>query len=314
MRTGRFVNIGTLVLVNLLWAAQYPAYKIASDHMSVAALNFWTLLLATVLLLVCLGFRRSKRSTPSPKLDRRSTVDFLLLGTLGLLPPSLMLSWGIAHSTAGNAAIIQLTIPVLMVLLAVLLLGERVTWLRVASLAIALVGTLLTSRRELGDARMGSSMLTGNIVIFFSGLGSAFFNTYSKRVLERFGELTVLIYTYVVASVCCGIISLLVDDRPFYAITGLPLAFWLSILTLGAFTWGIAMILWMWVLNRLEAIQVSTSIYMLSIFGVILSAVVLGERIGLPQIVGGALVFAGTFLTSEYDRGRKERNEQPKIA
>ena len=206
MRTGRFVNVGTLVLVNLLWAAQYPAYKIASDHMSVAALNFWTLLLATVLLLTCLAARGSKRSTPAPKLDRRSTVDFLLLGTFGLLPPSLMLSWGIAHSTAGNAAIIQLTIPVLMVAFAVLLLGERVTWLRVASLAIALVGTVLTSRRELGDARMGASMLTGNIVIFFSGLGSAFFNTYSKRVLERFGELTVLIYTYVVASVCCAII------------------------------------------------------------------------------------------------------------
>lgn len=166
MRSGRFVNLGTLVLVNLLWAAQYPAYKIASDHMSVAALNFWTLLLATVLLLTFRGWRRLKQSAPAPKLDQRSMVDFLLLGTLGLLPPSLMLSWGIAHSTAGNAAIIQLTIPVLMVLLAVLLLGERVTWLRIASLAIALVGTVLTSRRELGDARMGSVMLTGNIVIF----------------------------------------------------------------------------------------------------------------------------------------------------
>ena len=94
----------------------------------------------------------------------------------------------------------------------------------------------------------------------------------------------------------------------------MPLAFWLSILTLGAFTWGIAMVLWMWVLKRLEAIQVSASIYLLSIFGVILSAVVLGERIGLPQIIGGALVFAGTFLTSEYERAHEERNEKAHIA
>jgi len=303
MRAGRFVNLGTRVLVNLLWAAQYPAYKIASDHMSVAALNFWALLLATVLLLAFRGARQ--RRQPAPKLDRHSAVDFLLLGTLGLLPPSLMLSWGIARSPAGNAAIIQLTIPVLMVVLAVLLLGERVTRLRIVSLVIALVGTVLTSRRELGDARLGSGMLTGNIVIFLSGLGSAFFNTYSKRVLERFGELAVLINTYVVACAWCAVISLLVDDRPFYAIPGLPPAFWLSILTLGAFTWGIAMILWMWVLNRLEAIKVSASVYLLSIFGVILSAVVLGEHIGLSQIAGGALVVAGTFLASEYD-GRRE--------
>lgn len=117
--------------------------------------------------------------------------------------------------------------------------------------------------------------------------------------------MAVLINTYVVACAWCAVISLLVDDRPFYAISGLPPVLWLSILTLGVFTWGLAMILWMWVLNRLEAIKVSASVYLLSIFGVILSAVVLGERIGLSQIAGGALVVAGTFLASEYDGGRE---------
>jgi hypothetical protein len=43
-----WVNFTARIIVNLLWAAQYPAYKIASDHMGVASLSFWTLLFAIV--------------------------------------------------------------------------------------------------------------------------------------------------------------------------------------------------------------------------------------------------------------------------
>jgi drug/metabolite transporter (DMT)-like permease len=300
----RYLNIATLVLVNFLWAAQYPAYKIASGHMSPAALNFWSLLCAAVLLLPFLLFGSRNAPASRPRLDPRAALDFVLLGIFGILPPSLMLSWGISRSTASNAAIIQLTIPVLMVLLAMILLGERVTSLRIASLVIALAGTVLTSRSDLTGDVVSTRMLAGNIVVFLSGFGSAFYNTYSKRVLNRFGELRVLVYTYVVACSACAVVSLF-GATPFYSVRGYPASVWLSIAVLGTLTWGIAMALWMWVLKRLEAVQVSVSIYLLSIFGVVLSAIALGERLRLPQIAGGIMVFAATFLTSEYEARRE---------
>ncbi|HEX8984180.1 MAG TPA: DMT family transporter [Bryobacteraceae bacterium] len=312
MHIGRHINLGALVLVNLMWAAQYPAYKIASDYMSPATLNFWSLLFSILLLLPFLLLR--KQGGLAVRLDRRSVLDFVLLGVFGILPPSLLLSWGIARSTASNAAIIQLTIPVLMVLLAIVLLGERVTVLRLASLVAALAGTILTSRPDMTGSVVSTSVLAGNIVILFSGLGSAFYNTYCKKVLGRFGELRVLINTYLVGCAACGVISAATDSRPFYQFGGYPASVWLSIGVLGALTWGLAMVLWMWVLKRLEAVQVSVSIYLLSIFGVLLSAVTLGERVRLPQILGGLMVFAATFVTSEYESRRKqEPKTQPAV-
>src|SRR5690242_15731217 len=101
------------VYVNMCRDTQYPAYKVASDHMGVAALNFWTLLFASILLLPFL--LRERRRRPGHQFVIR---EYLLMGLLGIVPPSVLLSWGINHSSASNAAILSLTIPVLMTVMA----------------------------------------------------------------------------------------------------------------------------------------------------------------------------------------------------
>ena len=67
------------------------------------------------------------------------------------------------------------------------------------------------------------------------------------------------------------------------------------------------MVLWMWVLNRLEVGQVSTSIYLLPLFGLILSIVTVHDRITLSQILGGALTVAGTATLTLFEGRRSAR-------
>jgi drug/metabolite transporter (DMT)-like permease len=116
-----------------------------------------------------------------------------MLGVLGIIPPSVLLSWGIAHSSAANAAILSLTIPVLMTVLGVMMLGERLTAIRMVCLALGLVGTLHISTSDLANASFGRGVLVGNLVILAGGLGSAFYNTYSKELLAHDSELDELI-------------------------------------------------------------------------------------------------------------------------
>ena len=56
-----WVHLSLLVLVNLFWAAQYPAYKVASEHMGIATLNLWTFVFATLCLLPFLVRERKRR-------------------------------------------------------------------------------------------------------------------------------------------------------------------------------------------------------------------------------------------------------------
>ncbi len=310
MKSGgaRFVNLAALALVNLMWAGQYAAYKIASDHIDIAALNFWTFLIAA-LLLAPFWLRQRGRGV---RVERsglgRIVLQFTLLAVLGLLPPSVLLVWGITHSSASNAAILSLTIPVLMVLMSWLLLKEQLTPLRLVSLALALAGTVLISRSDLVGGSFSLALLTGNLVIFLGGAGSAFYNVFSKRLLERFSELEVLIYGYVVAILCCAVLSVVYDPRPFYYVASYPLKAWGALIVLGGLSWGLAMVLWMWVLKRLAVSQISVSVYLLPVFGVILTAVTLHEKLTLLHLVGGVCVIAATFLTSEYEAWRLKRD------
>jgi drug/metabolite transporter (DMT)-like permease len=65
---------------------------------------------------------------------------------------------------------------------------------------------------------------------------------------------------------------------------------------LSVFSWGLAMVLWMFLLKRLDVSQASVSIYLMPFLGVVISAITLHETIGLSTLVGGVLTLAGTIL------------------
>ena len=83
-----------------------------------------------------------------------------------------------------------------------------------------------------------AALLLGNFVILIAGLGSAFYNTYSKDLLSRYSELEVLIYSYAVGAVACAVISAVFETKPFYRVAGYSGATWLAVAFLGLLVVG----------------------------------------------------------------------------
>lgn len=310
--SSRWINSLCLVVVNLLWAAQYPAYKIAGDQMGPATLNFWTFVMANCLLLPFYWRSRRRRPRLDSRLNRKAIYGFALMGLLGIVPPSVMLAWGVAHSSASNAAILSLTIPLLMTVMGAIMLGERITRLRLATLALGLAGTLLVSLNDLKGASFSRNLLLGNLVIFLAGAGSAFYNAYGKDLLTRFTEIEVLVYSYCSGGLFCALISLF-EAKPFYSTSGYSSSVWGSVAILGLLSWGVAMLIWMWVLTRLDVGQISVSIYLLPFFGLLLSVLILHERLDVLQLLGGGVVMVSTIALTAFDKPQAVSRE-PSIA
>lgn len=294
-RAANLVNYGLLFLVNAMWAAQYAAYKTASAQMGPVTVSAWTFLFSSLILL---PFLLRQRSLRSPALwSRRDWTGFLVVGVFGLIPASAFLAWGTERSTASNAALIYLTVPILTAVLASLILSERMTPARWASLAVSLLGVLLLSRSDLREqSLLRGEFLAGNILVLAACTSSAFYNVYSKDLLERFSGLEILVYGYAMALVLSVPLLIWTEPLTLAAIRAYTAATWLSVLVLSVFSWGLAMVLWMFVLKRLDVSQASVSIYLLPFLGVLISSATLHERITGSMLVGGAITLAGTVM------------------
>lgn len=295
-----------LVLVNLMWAFQFSGAKIATERLGPIAVALIPLALSTVLFAPLLRMSRGTKARPrwTPAVWR----DLLLASTLGIIPAQLGLTWGVEHSLASNASVLTLTIPVLTAMMAVLLLGERMTLLRWLSFALAIAGVLIVSDINWKSVSIfRGTYLVGNLLILASCLGSAFYNTYTKKLLETFNPVELLVYSFLATDIELALMMLVFERSPIAAFMSLGAGVWASLLTIAIFSLSVSMLLYFWVIEKIDVTQASLSIYLLPVFGVLLSTVVVREKITAQLVFGGLLVFGGTFLVTVYEERKRMR-------
>ena len=295
-----------LVLVNLMWAFQFSGAKIATERLGPITVALIPLALSTVLFAPLLRVSRGKK--PPPRWTPVVWRDLVLASTLGIIPAQLGLTWGVEHSLASNASVLTLTIPVFTAIMAVILLGERMTLVRWLSFVLAIAGVLMVSDIDWKSvAIFRGTYLFGNVLILASCLGSAFYNTYTKKLLETFNPVELLVYSFLVTDIELAAMMLIFERAPFAEFAALGVGVWASLLTIAIFSLSISMLLYFWVIERIDVTQASLSIYLLPVFGVLLSTVVVREKITPQLVFGGLLVFGGTFLVTVYEERKRMR-------
>jgi len=298
--SGRGASWLALCACNLMWALQFTCIKLVQDQVGAFTTVFLPMLLATLCMLpfVLQTVRANKN---------RRWADlkvFAMLALLGQFPAQVLMTFGTQQSTASNAAILNLTLPIVATMLAVVFLGEKMTSTRWISFGIASAGVALCSLKDILGTNFSVAFLTGNLLIVSGVLGSAFYNTYCKKIAQHYTEMEMLFYTY---------LFMVLLLFPF--VWHYESDFWQHIPTYTTNTWTglglltifhnfLSMLLFFTALKHLEAIQVAFSNFLITFFGLPIALLWLNESIGLWAMIGGGLVLVGTlFITiREYEK------------
>jgi len=295
-------NLAWLALVNLLWALQFPASRIAAQELQPLTLTWFAMLLATVLMLPVAWIEGRPRAGNRPALLGRVVI----LGLSGSLVAQMCLNWGLERTPASNASVINLCIPVLMTVLAAVLLGERMNAVRWLAFVLSIPGVLLASDVRWTDTSFVESRhFAGNLLIFLSCWGSAFYNVYSKRLLEWLGPAQLLVGTFVVSLVALLPAMVIYEPGSLARLRSASPASLTGLFVVGSVSLALAMFLYFRVLGEVEATQASLSIYFLPVFGVVLSGVTLHETLGVTLVAGGLLVATGVWLVTMHEQRAK---------
>lgn len=291
-----------LVACNLMWALQFTCIKLVEGQVG-ALFTVWAPMTLATLMLYPL-IRMEKHRTP---LNKKDALTFLMLAALGVFPGQVILTWGTRMSLASNAALLMLTMPVTTALFAVLFLSERMTPVRWVSFAAAVVGVLLCSGGDLRNLDFGSGYLVGNLLIFTGTVGSAFYNSYGKRMLERYSAMEMLFYTYVAMFILVTPLMIWQEPESFRAIPHFTARTWTGMGLLTFFHNYLSMVLFLKALQKLDAIQTALCNYLVTVFGLPVAAIWLGERLSPTAVAGGVMVLVSTLAITIWEEFRKPK-------
>jgi drug/metabolite transporter (DMT)-like permease len=314
MEISRLRDWGLLLACNLIWASQFVMVKLVQVQMGPVFATFFPMTLATLLLIPIVG-RERRRQNPagsSGRMPKRDIFEFIMIGVLGQVVAQLFITWGVRLSLASNAALLMLALPVSTAIMAYCFLGEHMTPVRWISFALAIGGVLECSGIDWKELNLTSGQyLLGNLMIFLSVNGSAFYNAYSKKLLSRYSPLQVLLYSYYAVFAFLLPITLKAEPQGFHNLPQFTPVVWLGLIMLAFFQYFLSMVLFLNVLTRLDATQAALSNYLIPFFGVIIAALVLNERLTTFMVFGGLLVLASTLLVTVYEERQRLRVQGP---
>jgi drug/metabolite transporter (DMT)-like permease len=277
----------SLLLLNLMWGGSLPATKVALDSFGPFTLATARMVLAAVLFVAVL----------QPGAVRRLPIGDGLrmagLGVIGFAGVQVFQALGTTQTSAATATVLASTSPVWIAVLAPVLLRERVRAWAVLGVLLALAGVAVITGFGEEAALAGSPV--GNGVVMLSSVAAALYTVMGKGLAQRHSPL-----------LFCGVSCLggALASVPFAAweltsTVRTPDALgWLMLIYLAVLVTFVGFAVWFWGLRALPAAQAGALMFLQPVSGLLLSALILGDRPTPAFLVGCGLVLAGVYLAA----------------
>ncbi len=285
-----------LVACNTMWALQFTCIKLTQEQVGPYFTVWGPMLLATILLVPFVW-----KDLKNGKKFLKDIPVFIPLALLGVFPAQVLMTWGTQYSSASNAAILTLALPVVTALFAFLMLKEKMNKVRWISFIIAIIGVILCSTGDIKQMNFGSKYAIGNLLIFLAILGNSYYNVGIKKIADRYTEMELVFYTYVIMVILLVPFVLYYEPDIFARIPSFTQQTWIGMSLLTFFHNFLSMILFFKALKVLDAIQVALSNYLITFIGLPVAAIWLGEKLNAGAIIGGTLVLVSTLIITIVD-------------
>ena len=275
-----------LVLANLFWSGNYVVGHLVAGHVSPLQLTSIRWAVAAPLL-VGLAAVIDK---PNWRAALREWRMHLLQACLGLIAFCLFSYEALRHTTALNAALVGATNPALIAVVAAIVIRQRMRPAASIGLAISLLGVLLV----LTDGRLLQVFTTDyNIGGLFMLGAVAVWTAYT--VIGR------SLSTPPVASAAVQAVMAAVILAPISLTIGGPItldaAGWWGVAYICLFPSVLSLMLWNISVKKIGADRAGVYLNLMPVFTALI-ALAMGTPITVVQLIGGALVIAGVWLTS----------------
>jgi len=280
MLTG-VVTLWGLNVVMVKYLTMFPPLYVAAIRMTLAGI---------ALLPIVYQYRKSLRI---------GLANWLLLAGVGASSIALhqvTLAAGVQYTSAGNASLILGLNPLATALLAMLLLGEAMSWRKGLGIVVGFAGVLIVIVSQHGGIHMNG---WGDAIMCFSMLMYVTGGLFIRKLAVR--SVPVLLITAL--SQLFGVVflwfaALMVQPASYYIGLKVTPFQWLVILASALLSTALGSLGWNFGIRQLGASRTAVFLNGMPLASLLFAALFLGERLQLVHLLALLMIVAGVYLGS----------------
>jgi drug/metabolite transporter (DMT)-like permease len=279
-----------LVCTVLFWGLSFVGTKVALISFTPFVYIFLRFSLASVLFLILL-IRKG--------LPKLSASDHKKLFLTAFFEPGLYFTFetiGLTYTTASKASIIISIVPIAVVLLARVVLKEKINGRSLSGILLSIVGILVL---VLGDPTFSLSFegsTIGDILILCAVISSALYITFARDLGQKLSSLVITSFQMFYGTIFFAPMFILnVGSVNWSQVSAKALG---AIIFLTIFATILSFLFYNYALTQIPASRAAIFINGIPVVTAIGAWVILGERLTLLQVTGGFLVLVAVIIAN----------------
>lgn len=303
-KTTKLAAYSALTTAAVVWGGSIVAQKYALGSFSAVETSVLRGFGALLILIPLWWWQEGGRV----RISLRDAGLFAALG-LGVLGNHLLVLFGLLYIGAGAAGVIIGSSPAITAFLSSWLIRDLPFRVVAVGCAVSFAGVALVSGVETDGIPGDRPWLGGTLVVL--GLVSwALYTIGSRLVLARFSPLTVN-WTTLLCSLLPQVPLLWTDQK--VAVGGMasvPMDGWAAIVYLVVFATAVGQQAWLYGVRGIGPSRAGIFGNLIPVAALVLSVLVLGERVGLRHPAGIVLILSGVWLVNwQSERYMREQNQ-----
>ncbi|KFN01661.1 DMT family transporter [Bacillus clarus] len=265
--------------------------KYAVQYFSAIHIAAWRFGIAAIVMLCLLKIRKDFEV----EVWRKNRAYYFLLGIVGVFGFNFFFFLGMKHTEAINGALIMATNPLVTVLLASIILRERIVKRQVIGVLFALLGVIFVLTKGSFAILQNVSFSKGDFYILLGNICWALYGVLSRKCIKTGSPIQTTTYTMTIGAVAFIMVSFM--QKSVVPISEIPLPAWLSILFMAL---GMSVLGYLWWNNGIAQIGAARTSLFFNLVPVVTMIIsfVEGLNITAAQCIGMILVITGVLYSS----------------
>lgn len=278
-----------LFLSQALYAASFPIAKIVMEEIPYNVLVIMRVIGAVVLFW-------ASSLVINEKVEKKDFGRLFALGIFGVAINQSLFLKGLHLTSPIDAAIMMITTPILVLIIASLIIKEKITSLKVIGIAIGFGGAAYLVFQNLGGTNKESSFL-GDLYVFMNAISWGMFLVLVKPLMKKYHSITILKWVFLFGFPL--VLPFGISDGLNFNWQSLSTETWLYAGFVIVFTTFVAYLLNTLALKELSPSIVSAYIYMQPLLTALITIFIFrNDTLTWEKVFSALMIFIGVYLVS----------------